>query len=77
MAGIVVTKLIREHTELKIDPQGRTLGQQVDDQVRLALESDSELGKIELHMEPEEWFEIRKTWAESIAVKSVMKARRD
>ena len=55
MAMLTLTKVVREHIELRDGPDGKTYGQLVDESIVTMLNEGQECQAIELEMDPDEW----------------------
>lgn len=56
IAGLEITKVTREFVPLKADIYGKTFGELIDNQLREAVESNTEVQAVQLMFEREQWF---------------------
>jgi hypothetical protein len=58
MAGMCITKVIREHVELTSNPNGPSLGELIDAQIELKLSAGEFIREVTVEFGDEEWGNI-------------------
>jgi hypothetical protein len=55
MAGLIVTKVVREVTPLELAHMGTSIGAAIDERLRHAVMYGEEIASIQLDLSPDDW----------------------